>query len=298
MLTPAEELGLSGATLDARVRRTFNYISDVSLAHVARRLAEDARANDLIYEHDGTVEPVRIMLRPLLVMPEQMSYLHQVCSRIMNALGRVPDLFLADIDVRRILPLAAEERAWFESTWADIGKAATPLYGRLDAVCDFTSARWQDSLRFMEPNLSGVGGIHLGPLAETLVMRDVVPTLVGNDSSLKIELPRDQRDLFLQVLLDHARTTGRKNSNICLIEPKYVAEGPNEQSHLVAYYRAQRGVALHHADPRELRLVGAEVYYEDTNIDIAYRDYEIRDLLANEVEIIVTRKICFCKLDC
>ena len=56
-----------------------------------------------------------------------------------------------------------------------VAHAETPLYGRLDAVCDFTSARWQDSLKFMEPNLSGVGGIHLGPLAETLVMRDVVP---------------------------------------------------------------------------------------------------------------------------
>jgi carboxypeptidase Taq len=284
MLTPAEELGLSGATLDARVRRAVNHIPDSTLAHIARRLADDARVNELIYEHDGVTEPVRVMLRPLLVMPEQLSYLHQVCTRIMSALARIPDLFLADPDVRRILPLATDERDWFEATWAHMSQASNPLYGRLDAVCDFTSARWQDSLRFMEPNLSGVGGIHLGPLAETLVMRDVVPTLSSHDPALAIELPRDQRDLFLQVLLDHARTSGRTGSNICLIEPKYVAEGPNEQSHLVTYYLAKRGIALHHADPRELRLVGDEVYYEDTCIDVAYRDYEIRDLLALERE--------------
>ena len=282
MLTPAEELGLAGATLDARVRRAVNHIPDATLAHVARRLTEDARVNELVYERDGIIEPIRVMLRPLLVMPEQMSYLHHVCSRIMSALSRMPDLYLADARVREILPLAGDERAWVEEVLAAVGQAANPLYGRLDAVCDFTSARWQDSLRFMEPNLSGVGGIHLGPLADTLVMRDVVPTLLTHDSALTIEPPRDQRDLFLQVLLDHARAAGRTDSSICLIEPKYVAEGPNEQSHLVRYYRAQRGITLHHADPRELRLVGDEVYCEDTCIDVAYRDYEIRDLLALE----------------
>jgi carboxypeptidase Taq len=282
VLTPAETLGLSGAILDARVRRAVNHIPDAELAHIARRLADDARANDLVYERHGVTEPIRVMLRPLLVMPEQQSYLHQVCSRIMAALARIPDLYARDPEIRKILPLAPDESAWFEETWALIRQAPNPVYGRLDAVCDFTSARWQDSLHFMEPNLSGVGGIHLGPLAESLLMRDVVPAVQSHDPSLTIELPRDQRDLFLQVLLDHASAIGRPGRNICLIEPKYVAEGPNEQSHLVAYYRAQRGIELRHADPRELRVVDDEVYFEDTIVDVAYRDYELRDLLALE----------------
>jgi carboxypeptidase Taq len=283
VLSPAETLGLSGAILDARVRRAVNHIPDVELAIIARRLADDALANELIYERAGVIEPVRVMLRPLLVMPEQLSYLHHVCTRIMGALARIPDLFVRDEAVRKILPLAPDEAAWFEETWAE-NQGANPLYGRLDAVCDFTSARWQDSLRFMEPNLSGVGGIHLGPLSEALLMRDVVPAINAHDPSLAIELPRDQRDLFLQVLLDHAAAMGRPSANLCLVEPKYVAEGPNEQSHLVSYYQSQRGISLQHADPRELRLVDGEVYYEDTVVDVAYRDYEIRDLLALERE--------------
>ncbi len=284
ILTPVEQLGLAGAALDARVRAAVAAIPDAMLVHTSRRLADDARTNDAVYAHDGVVEPVRVMLRPLLVMPEQLSYLHHVCSTIMAALTRLPELFTRDADVRGALPLAAEERGWLEDVWRAVGQASNPLYGRLDAVCDFTSARWQDSLRFMEPNLSGVGGIHLGPLAESLVMRDVVPTLTTYDPMLAIELPRDQRDLFLQVLLDHAAALGREQRNLCLVEPKYVEEGPNEQSHLVTYYRAQRGIELKHADPRELRLEGDEVYYEDTCIDVAYRDYEVRDLLALERE--------------
>jgi len=284
VLTPAEQLGLAGAALDARVRQAVNFIPDSTLVHVARRLAEDARASDVVYVHDGAVETVRVMLRPLLVMPEQLGYLHHVCTRIMSALARFPELYARDADVRRALPLADDERAWFDEVWPAVAHAETPLYGRLDAVCDFTSARWQDSLKFMEPNLSGVGGIHLGPLAETLVMRDVVPTLQGYDPLLAIDAPRDQRDLFLQVLLDHARTIGSNGRNLALVEPKYVAEGPDEQSHLVEYYRARRGIELVHADPRELRLIDGDVFYEDVQIDVAYRDYEIRDLLALEQE--------------
>src|SRR5262245_59621361 len=242
MLTPAEALGLSGAILDARVRRAVNHIPDPTLAQVARRLSEDDRLNEVIYERNGVTEIVRIMLRPLLIMPEQMSYLHHVCTRVMSALSRIPELFMKDPRIREILPLAPDELAWFEETWAHLQQGTNPLYGRLDATCDFTSARWQDSLRFMEPNLSGVGGIHLGPLSETLVMRDVVPTLLSYDPSLTLELPRDQRDLFLQVLLDHARAIRRRGKNICLIEPKYVAEGPNEQSHLVEYFSGRRGI--------------------------------------------------------
>ncbi|HUO67040.1 MAG TPA: hypothetical protein VMV37_05860, partial [Gammaproteobacteria bacterium] len=201
VLTPAETLGLSGAILDARVRRAVNHIADAELDIVARRLTDDARANDLTYERQGVLEPVRVMLRPLLIMPEQQSYLHHVCTRVMAALARIPDLFVNDAEVRKLLPLAPDEREWFAEVWARMEQAPNPLYGRLDAVCDFTSARWQDSLRFMEPNLSGVGGIHMGPLAETLLMRDVVPTIQAHDPSLVLELPRDQRDLFLQVLL-------------------------------------------------------------------------------------------------
>ena len=49
VLTPAETLGLSGAILDARVRRAVNHIADAELDLVARRLTDDARANDLTY---------------------------------------------------------------------------------------------------------------------------------------------------------------------------------------------------------------------------------------------------------
>ncbi|HSD70694.1 MAG TPA: hypothetical protein VLB07_14140, partial [Woeseiaceae bacterium] len=174
MLSPSEELGLSAKTLDSRVRRAALHISAESLARLEQNLKADAWANAIVYERQGVTEPVRIMLRPLVVMPEQVAYLHHVCSRITDALRRLPDLYLTDPAVRALLPLADDEDQWLHEVWGPDHSRLNPVYGRLDAVCDFTGSRWQDSLLFIEPNLSGVGGLHLAPVTEALVMRDIV----------------------------------------------------------------------------------------------------------------------------
>jgi carboxypeptidase Taq len=285
VLSPAEALGLSGATLEARIRRAANHVTDAAFARIDERLRADARTNQLIYEHEGLEEPIRLMLRPLLVMQEQLSYVHHVCLQLIEALKRLPDLYLEDERIRSIVAITPDEERWFRDTWTKAHQRFNSIYGRLDAVCDFTGAGWQDSLHFMEPNLSGVGGIHFAPVAERLVMRDIVPTLLGHDPGLVIEMPRDQRDLFIQVLIDHARTIGRESCQLCFVEPKYVHDGPNEQSVLSDYLSRRYHLTIAHADPRELRVEGDEVFYEDVRIDVAYRDYEMRELVALEKEI-------------
>lgn len=285
MLSPAEKLGLSGATLDNSVRRAMNHVSDAALKRVADRLRSNAEANSVVYERDGVAEPVRIMLRPLLAMPEQINYVDHVCLKLAEALKQLPALYLEHAEVRRILAITPDEEAWLRATWTPQHQRLNPIYGRLDAVCDFTAAGWQDSLQFMEPNLSGVGGIHFAPLAEQLVMRDVIPTLLAHDPDLDLSLPRDQRDLFLQVLIDHARAVGRSSCQLCFVDPKYIHEGPDEQTVLGQFLSERHGLVIKHADPAELRVVGDEVYFEDVRVDVVYRDYEIRDLVAREREL-------------
>ncbi|MDH5501333.1 MAG: hypothetical protein OEY72_09580, partial [Gammaproteobacteria bacterium] len=273
---------MSAKTLDTRVRRAAAQISAASLAQLERTLGADAWANAVVYEREGVTETVRVMLRPLVVMPEQVAYLHHVCSRITDALRRLPDLYLSDPAVRALLPIASDEEEFLREIWGPDHSRLNPVYGRLDAVCDFTGARWQDSLQFIEPNLSGVGGLHFAPVAEALVARNIVPTICAHDPDLKLELPRDQRDLFLQVLLDHARAVGREGGNLCLIEPKYSGEGPTEQPSLRDFCRERHGATIVHADPRELEVGAGEVWFQDVRVDIAYRDYEARDLLELE----------------
>ena len=285
LLSPAEILGLSGAALESRVRAASHHIPDLMLARLADRLRADAWSSRMIYEHEGVEEAVRIMLRPLLVMPEQLSYVHHVCWQLIENLKRAPGFYLKDERVRRLLAITKDEDAWFRSTWTPAHDRFNSVYSRLDAVCDFTGAGWQDSLKFMEPNMTGVGGIHFAPIAEALVLRDVVPTLFANNPELNVNLRRDQRDLFMQLLIDHARTIGRENCRLCFIDAKYVHDGPSEQDALAAYLTGKHGLTIVHADPRELRVVGEEVYYEDTQIDVAYRDFGVLELVEYEQEI-------------
>jgi len=285
ILSPAEELGLAGATLEARSRRAISHVSDATLARIAERLTDDARANDMIYDHEGKAEVVRIMLRPLLAMREQIAYVHHVCLELIEALQRLPSLYLADPNIRRIIAVTPDEERWLRETWSDLHQRLNPVYGRLDAVCNFAAANWQQSLKFMEPNLSGVGGINYGPIAEALIMRDVVPTLAAHDPELVIELPADQRDLFVQLMIDHARAIGRERANLCFVEPKYEEDGPDEQSALSRYLSERHGLSIAHADPRELSVKDDEVFYGDLPIDVAYRDYETKELIAVEREL-------------
>ena len=267
------------------MRRATAHISDITLARIAERLTADARVHDMLYDHEGKAEVIRIMLRPLIAMPEQLTYVHHVCLDLIEALERLPHLYLEDQRIREVLAVTEEEEKWLREMWTEEHRRLNPIYGRLDAVCDFAAQNWQSSLKFMEPNLSGVGGINYSPIADELVMRDCVPALTAHDPSLRIERPADQRELFVQLLIEHARAIGRPRANLCFIEPKYEEDGPDEQSALSRHLSARYGLTIAHADPRELTVKDGEVYYRDIPIDIAYRDYETRELIALEKEV-------------
>src|SRR5690349_18214606 len=111
LLSPSEVLGLSGAALEGRVRAASHNLPDATVARLADRLRADAHASRMIYEHEGVEETVRIMTRPLLVMPEQLSYVHHVCLQLIEALKRLPTLYLEDPRVRPIVAITEAEEA-------------------------------------------------------------------------------------------------------------------------------------------------------------------------------------------
>jgi len=280
VLSLAEEIGLSGHSLDGRLRRAFDRLPAPRLAALARRMADEALAEHVVYLRDGRAEPICVLLRPLAVMADQLAYLHHVSLAILGALKRVPDLWLADPEMRAVVPLLPDEEEWLRATWTESVRADNPIFGRLDATCDLTGARWQDSLKLLEANLSGVGGIHYAPVAERLLEELVVPLLREVDPTLALRRGPDMRELFIQTVLDHLEAIGRRGRCLCFVEPKYAGSGPDEQEAMARYYRERHGMRVVHADPRELRLERGEVYAGDCAIDVAYRDYEVRDLLA------------------
>ncbi|MFO0967829.1 MAG: hypothetical protein U0793_19885 [Gemmataceae bacterium] len=280
MLTPAEVLGLSGLSLASRVRNAFLRIPERELIEIAERVQEECRLRRLCYMRDGLEDLIHVMPLPLTVLPEQISYVHYVTVTIQNALKRLPDLYMADFSVRDILRLPPEEEAWLWDCWGPSQRENNPMFARLDALVDFISPMWKDSLKFVEPNLSCIGGLYLVPTANEIVTDVVSPVLGRLDPSVSLEMCRDIRDLLMEELLEHLQAIGRPGGSICFVDPKYVGSGADEQELLAGYLRERHGLNVLHADPAELELRGREVYYEGAVVDLVYRDYLVTDLLA------------------
>src|SRR4249920_226560 len=117
LISPSEALGLSGAALESRCIRATHHISDHAFRQIAERMRTDALANEMVYEHEGVPEPVRVMLRPILARREQLTYVHYVCQQIVEALKQFPALFLKDPNIRKTLAVSDEEGSWLRDIW-------------------------------------------------------------------------------------------------------------------------------------------------------------------------------------
>jgi hypothetical protein len=284
MLTLAEEVGLGGFHLASQVRKAFAALPDHEVVELLAKLQSESLARHLVYLRDGQQEVVSLFPCPLAALPDQISYLHYVSLTLQNALKRLPDLYFQDFAVREALRLPAEEDEWLLQCWGPSQREQNPVFGRLDAVIDFTSPMWKNSLKFMEPNLSGIGGLHMVPTAERLVQEFVMPRLQRRDSQLQLSLLPDTREMLMQMIRDHLEAIGRPARNICFVEAKYAGSGIDEQEDIAQYFHDQYGLKVMHADPGELELRGGEVYYAGDVVDLAYRDYQVADLLAMQKE--------------
>jgi hypothetical protein len=280
VLTLAEELGLGGYHLASRVRKAFRRLAQSEQAALIGAVNLDAARRHLVYLRDGGQDAIVVFPWPVAVLPDQLSYVHFVSLTVQNALKRLPELYFQDFAVREVLKVTSEEEEWLWQCWGPSQRDNNPIFGRLDAVIDFTSPMWKNSLKFMEPNMSGIGGLHMVPTAERIVQERVLPRLVAQDPDLRLELAPDIRELLMQEIRDHLDAIGRAAKTICFVEPKYSHSGIDEQEELARYFHDTYGMKVLHADPSELSLAGEDVVYGGEAIDLAYRDYTVNDLLA------------------
>ncbi len=279
MLTPAEKLGLSGMALANRVKLALHKLPDASVREMVAEIEHEAKKHQLWYLRDGEVDVIRLLACPLTALPEQLAYVHSVSLTLHRALKRLPDLYLRDPRIRDILRVPAEEEAWILGCWGKAHHEDNPVFGRLDAVVDFTSSHWKDTLRYLEPNMSGIGGLHMIPTAERIVAKVVLPKLQAFDPGLELQRGPDIRDLLMQGALDHLDAIGRKGKTFCFIEPKYAGSGPDEQAILAQYLKERFEISVFHADPSELEIKGNDVLYQGHVIDLGYRDYSVAELI-------------------
>ena len=277
--SPVETSGLRGARLAARVRQALYHLPAAELAAAHERMRQAAIERHLDYFHDGRVETIRVLPCPITLLPEQLAYLHSVTRTLHHGLLRMPQLYFADPAIRELLRLDPAEDEWLRDCWTPAVRARNPVFDRLDCMVDYASPIWKDTLRFVEPNLTGIGGLYLVPAVEEVVDGVIVPLLQSQDPGIRLTRLLDARILLLRELVEHLEVVGRPGGNICLVEPKYELEGIDEQRRLVEYYGDRHGIQVLHADPSELRMKGDEVYCGDQRVDLVYRDYAVLDLV-------------------
>ncbi|HUM13174.1 MAG TPA: hypothetical protein VLT82_19660 [Myxococcaceae bacterium] len=278
MQTPAEELGLTSRRVGARLRSALLAIAPERMRDVLHWIEEDARAATLLYLHDGRAEEVRILPAPLTVLPEQLQYLHATALTLHEATRRLIELWLVDPSVRAALPVSRGEEEWIRGCWGPLQVRSNPVFGRLDAAALFESAQWKSTLQFLEPNLTGVGGLHMLPTSERILEQRLGPLLRQADPALRLTLGQDVRDLLAGQMLEHLEALGRPGRRICFIEPRWADTGPEEQALLAEHLHRRFGVQVCHADPTELVLDGDEVLFQGEAVDLGYRDYSVEEL--------------------
>ena len=268
-----------GQRLATRVQNALDGIPRYELVALLHEIHRTATQRHLVYQHEGVTETITLLPCPLTMRQDQLGYTHYVSQIVLNAIKRLPDLYFEVPEVREILRVTDVEEEWLRECWTPAHLESNPVFGRFDAVVDYTSPMLKDTIKFMEPNLSGIGGLHIAPTAIRVLADLAVPALLRQDPSLRLQLPGDMRDLLLQDLLDHLEAIGRPDGQIVLVDPKFAAEGPDEPDALASWYREHRGIDVLHADPSELRQQDDEVYYGDTRVDLVYRDGSVLDLM-------------------
>lgn len=282
--TPGEEVGLMAQRLAARVQHALDRIPPGQMVELIHAIDRAATARHMAYQRDGVTETVLLLPCPIVLRPDQVGYTHYISQTLLRCLKRLPDLYFEVPPVQEILRVTPVEEEWLRECWTPAHREANTVFGRLDAVVNYATGDWLDSIKFMEPNLSGIGGIHMGPTAMRVLADVVLPALLAQDPSIRLQFTDDMRELLLQEMLEHLEATGRREGQIVLVDPKYVKEGPDEPDALAAYYREQHGLSVLHADVSELRLKGDDVWYGDTRVDLVYRDASVLDLMELETQ--------------
>ncbi len=282
-LTASDEHGLRGLSLDGQLRRAFFDLPTSAIWQLAERMPGAARKNGLVYFRDGVEDVINVFLRPTGIFPEQLNYFHTVSLTLQEVLKRVPDWYLENEEVRKIVPLDPDHEAWLRETWTPGHSNGNCVFGRLDAMADFTSPAWKDTFMFVEPNLVGVGGISLIPGAERSVMNLVYPALKRFTPELNLEANEDCEDLFLREMQDQLELIGRSGGTIAFCDAKYSGDGPAEFQTL-ADYCVSHGQNAIYCDPTELEMRNVngqpEAFYQGAQVDVVYRDYDTRDYIA------------------
>ncbi len=220
---------------------------------------------------------IDIKLRPWFITKEQVRFFHGICLTLRQALSNLFPLYFDNARIRELFPFSEEEKAWLNFIKKKGLNSNQTVIERLDSNATYHRKDWK-AFKFIESNSVGVGGIHYVPVVNDIINKTVIPVVKKYLKNLKVLPTYDFREILLDEMRRHALLIGRRRLNIALVEVLYDTEGGTDEFLGLKEYFEKRNVKTVVCDPRDLYIKNREVYFEDTAIDVIYRDSEIYEL--------------------
>jgi len=246
-------------------------------------LRDAATQHDLLIYHDPkTSQPVRIQPVPWLLTEAQCRYLQVLGIRLRRMLNRLLARYFDDPVLQQVLPLDEDERTWMQTLAPKGFLEPAAVFERLDTNLAFEDDRWPEGLRFLELNSVGVGCVHFMPVANQVIAQQTLSMFQEALSPTACQPTADPRVLLRRQLEAHASAIGRSQLVTAFVERRETSEGGADEMLQLSRWFQEQGLHAVIADPRELEVRNGEVVYQETIIDLVYRDFSLNEILSIE----------------
>lgn len=236
----------------------------------------------MIYQDSKNFQPVFIHWIPWLLTPAQCRYLQLLGIRIRRVLNRVLRTYLDDPVLQAVLPISEGERAWMAQVAPKGLPEPIPVFERLDTNLMTDDPQWLTAFRVLEFNAVGIGCLHFSPLVNHMIAQHVLPVLQPALGGTAAQPSVDPRVLLRKTLEAHAKAIGRPNAVTAFVERREACSGGADEMREVAIFLSGQGFPTVYADPRDLELRNGELVYNDTVIDLVYRDFMLSEIVSIE----------------
>lgn len=246
-------------------------------------LRDAAKQHDLLIYHDPTTsQPVRIQPIPWLLTEAQCRYLHVLGTRLRRVLDRLFQHYFDDPALQAVLPLSDDERTWLSELAPKGFPQPATVFERLDTNLAFEDDRWPAGLRFLELNSVGVGCVHFMPVANQLIADQTLSIFQEALSPKACQPTMDPRVLLRRRLEAHAKAIGRSQLVTAFVERRETSEGGADEMLQLSRWFQEQGLHAVIADPRDLEVRHEELVYQDTVVDVVYRDFSLNEIISIE----------------
>ncbi|MBI3999060.1 MAG: hypothetical protein HY351_00445 [Candidatus Omnitrophica bacterium] len=259
------------------VQKLFCELPKSTIQKLARRVKTLAASHGLTYTDDeGKTAVINLTLRPRLIHASLEKALWKVIRALDGAFYKIAPLYFKVPSFYELFPFGSSEREWLaylqEASYVP-GRMAT----RWDANTAFSEQDWKEGFSFFEVNGVGVGGMWYGPQAGEVALKTVVPELQKMDPGFRPFPNKNMGLLLLELINSQRKKIRRTRGVIALVMEK--ASGSNfvEFERLAKLY-IHLGFPAIVIEPTDPYLKNSELFAQDKQIDIIYRDATLSEL--------------------